>query len=180
MAFTKDIRALTISNLQEIRNIDKLIQQLKDLEQKQVYTKEYVEREISTLKEERSRIVREGKEKVTQMADDYRARIREEFMPKPEDITADGALFTSGIILTESQLETLADRYADNMTMTQLIFDHAESRGIHLHRQRATEKARTSIADNMLHYYSSAMQRPDFPEWESEEYFENLTGGAED
>lgn len=180
MAFTKDVRALTINNLVEVRKIDKLIKEMREMERDQVFTKEYVDGKIAELKSKRSQIIRDGKAQVMQMADNYHAKIREEFMPKAEDITADAALFTSGITLTPDQLDVLAERYAGNATMTQLVYDHAENRGIRLNRHRVTEAEKAALATNLLGYYSSAMQRPDFPEWESDSYFEEITGGSED
>lgn len=178
--FAKDVRTLTIKNLEEIRKIDKIIKNVKELEQEKIYTWEYAASEIAKLKALQSQIIKDGKTKVMQMAGEYRAKLRDEFMPRAEDITTDAALFTSGIALTSDQLDVLAARYTDNRTMTQLIYDHAESRGITLSRHRVTEAEKASLADNLVSYYSSAMQRPYFPEWESDSYFEALTDGMED
>lgn len=176
MAFAKDVRDITIKNLAEIRKIDKSIDQLKEMEREQIYTKQYVNSKIAKLKAQRNQVIKSGKEQVAQMAEAYRAEVHAEFFPKGEDLTADAALFNSGFSLSASQLEELAEKYANNPTMTQLIYNYADLHKMPVTKPRYSEVEKAALADTLLGYYSSAMQRPYFPEWESDSYFEQITG----
>ena len=117
-----------------------------------------------------------GRKKVAEAGERYKEQLKEDFTMKGEELTDDAKLFSSGILLSDSDINSLSDKYKNNRTMTALISQYAEKNNLHIMKPAKTMAEELELTESLNNYYESAVSRPYFPEWTSDEYFEKAFG----
>ena len=167
MKFSGEVRKVALEHLKKVKEINSRIDKLNA--EKKNFRTAYFKEQMQTLTEEKSRVIREGEAIVKKMGNEYKERIHNEYLPKGEELTEDAALFSSAIAISHRQLEELADKYKDNNTMLQMIYQYSERNRIPLGKHGKTEAERASLADVMTNYYSSVVSRPEYSDiWEDD------------
>lgn len=179
MGFKTKIIELAKESVGKLGNVDMELAELKQNER--TFSPEYYREQYSALMQKKDDIAHTAEKEAAILADAFKKRVHEMFTPKGEDITEDAALLNSGINLTAAELEELAKKYSSNLTMQRLIFDHAENKGVLLSMPRRTEGEQVQLADELVAYVRSCMQRPEYASiWFEDSYIFSLAEGVID
>lgn len=102
---------------------------------KAVYSAKAIRDEYDNMREEHvnnmNAILKEVKEAVANVRAEYEKEAQAEYQPKGEALNADDvALLNSGIVLSSDEVERMAMKYADNITMLRVIENHVKKSDI--------------------------------------------------
>ena len=168
------VRSITIDTLNQVLEADKKLSDLN--EKKGIYAETYFKQLQEEIKGKKETVISSATKEVDSIIDDYKKTVHQDFTLKGEELTEDAKLFNSGLKLNGKQLNELGKKYKDNHTMTQLINDYATENGMIIENPAATEAEELETADSLKGYFNSAIERPNFPEWSSEDYFNKVFG----
>ena len=172
-SYVYGIRDVSSAVRNAIIEIDKNIA---DMQRQDAYSEQYREDYNKRMQSKRKDEISKGLKQTEELTEKYKADVNDYFIPKGEELTGDVSLFTSGISLTHEQLENMVERYKGNQTMTQLIYDYAESHGISMiNPGKQVKNDMLHLADVMMSYYRSVVYRPEFSDiWFNDDYVNGI------
>ena len=175
MRFTENIRTITLKALDELERADAEIKELES--QRENYYKPRFDELMTEATSKRENIIASGRDSITKEISDFKARIKERYTPKGEEITADANLLNCGIALNENDIESLIDKYKNNNTMQRLLHEYASKNNLNIDRKYIGEAEKSKAADEMINYYNSVMQRPEYSDvWRDREQYQSSIG----
>ena len=165
------VRGLAKAVIEELKSNDAEMNKLK--ENRGIYSENYFSQLQNEIRVKREDIVNNTRNKTADALDEYRDSIEKAYKLNGEDITPDAKLFNTGLKLTTEQLNDLSERYADNMTMSQLIENYAKENEISYQTRTKSKADALQLADALDNYMESVTDRPEYADiWTSDEYFE--------
>lgn len=170
MSLKTDVKETTKANLEVINGIKDKMAVLEA--EKADRSQEYYDREHAALAQQLDDAMWNAKKAVKGLCDNFRKGAEQRWAPKGEEVTPDAQLLTSGLPLNGHDLELLFDKHNGNNTMQRMINDYAQTHHINdFSRKYEGIQADYDLADNMEHYITNILDRPQFAEEINNMYF---------
>lgn len=139
------------------------------------------QREMRAIAQRKADILSEGRKRSDGLYDAYQTAATKAYQLNPDDVTADAKLLNCGIAMNADDLTAMIARNADNLTMKQLIWRYAKEHKItDIQQEEHTLADELQAAEGIRNLYTSAVDRPAFPEYGSADFWESASDGMGD